>query len=154
MRKFSLLMVAVVLLTASCSEKKKPAMNPVGVWQNTTHWDNNAITLTVNPDSTMLFKAEKSFCPGTKFFVSWGKWHIENDTILVMEQFTDGRKKDLGELFPELVQTQRDSSNVIGLSLSARLVLRDSLIHDLNPDGTASMERYYRKTSEIPSKAQ
>jgi hypothetical protein len=154
MRKFSLWLVVITFSAVSCSEKKKPALNPVGVWQNTTHWDNNAITLTVNPDSTMLFKAEKSFCPGTKFFVSWGKWHIENDTILVMEQFTDGRKKDLGELFPELIQTQRDSGNVIGLALSARLIIGDSLIHDVNPDGSASTERVYRKTSEIPAKAQ
>lgn len=141
---------AFFLLTvfSSCSERKKE-VDPVGVWQNTTHWDNNAITLTVRPDSMMLFKVEKSFCPGTKFFVAVGKWHIEQDSFLVMEQYADGRHYDLGELFPELVQTQADSHNVITLDVTARLIMRDSLIYDISPEGKATPEHVYRKTSTV-----
>lgn len=146
--RFVVLISIMLLLLVSCSERK-PEYNPVGVWQNTTHWDNNTITLTVRPDSVMLFKAEKSFCPGTKFFVAVGKWRIDQDSFLVMEQFTDGRHYELNELFPELVQTSKDSANVLTLDLSARLVMRDSMIYDLAPDGKAFTERAYRKTSDL-----
>lgn len=139
----------IAILMISCSERDKPKIDPVGVWENTTHWENNHITLTVRPDSTMLFKCEKSFCPGTKFFVSVGKWHIEKDSFLVMEQFTDSTHYELRDLFPELVQTQRDSNNVIILSVSAKLIMGDSLIYDITPEEKRVTEHAYRKTGEI-----
>lgn len=146
MRNIVLLTVPLLLLMA-CSERQ-PEVNPIGVWENTTHWENNAITLKVRPDSVMLFKAEKSFCPGTKFFVAAGKWHLEQDSFLVMDPFTDGRPVELQEYFPELMQSQKDSSNVIVLSINAKLLIRDSTIFDISPEGKAVTERNYRKTSE------
>lgn len=137
-----------LLLIASCSEREKPKPDPVGVWENTTHWENNAITLKVRPDSIMLFKAEKSFCPGTKFFVSIGKWHVEQDSFLVMEQISEDFVYDLQQYFPELMQTSRDSANVFALALTAKLIMRDSLLYDLSPEGGAAVERTYRKTSK------
>jgi hypothetical protein len=103
----------------------------------------------MRPDSMMLFKVEKSFCPGTKFFVSVGKWHIEQDSFLVMEQYTDGRHFELRELFPELVQTQQDSMNVNSISVSAKLIIADDVIYDVQPDGKRALERTYKKISEI-----
>lgn len=141
-----------LLFLASCEERveEKPKFNPVGVWENTTHWDNNHITLTVRPDSVMLFKVEKNFCPGTKFFVSVGEWHIEKDSLLIMEQFTDTSVHfELRELFPELVQTQKDSHNVITLGVSARLIMADSSLYDVDKNGKAARERSYRKTGEL-----
>lgn len=136
----------LLLLLVSCSERK-PEVNPIGVWENTTHWDNNAITLKVRPDSIMLFKAEKSFCPGTKFFVAAGKWHLEQDSFLVMDPFPDGRPIELQEYFPELMQSQKDSSNVILVAINARLIIRDSTIYDVNLEGKSVPERNYRRTS-------
>lgn len=140
--------VAMIALI-SCSERSKPKIDPIGVWENTTHWDNNHITLTVRPDSTMLFKAEKSFCPGTKFFVSVGKWHIEQDSFLVMEQFTDSTHYELRELFPELMQTQQDSNNVLVLGVTARLIMSDSVLFDITPEGKRVQEHQYKKTGSI-----
>lgn len=143
------LLFIIAIFIVSCSERDKPKMNPIGVWENTSHWDNNAITLKIYPDSTMSFKCVKSFCPGTKFFVSVGKWHIEQDSFLVMEQFTDSTHFELRELFPELVQTQADSNNVIALSISAKLIMTDSLIYDISPEGKRVWEHVYRKSEEI-----
>lgn len=141
--------VVCTVFLISCEEREKSKVDPVGVWENTTHWDNNHITLTVRPDSTMLFKCEKSFCPGTKFFVSVGKWHIEKDSFLVMEQFTDSTHFELRELFPELMQTQRDSNNVIVLAVSAKLIMGDSLLFDITPEQKRVLEHTYRKTREL-----
>lgn len=137
----------ITLFSVACSERQAE-IKPIGVWENTTHWDNNAITLKVRPDSVMLFKAEKMYCPGTKFFVAAGKWHIEQDSFLVMDPFTDGRTLELQEYFPELMQSHKDSANVIVLSVNAKLIIRDSLIYDMSPEGKAVRERTYRKTAE------
>ncbi|HTF02620.1 MAG TPA: hypothetical protein VK826_01290 [Bacteroidia bacterium] len=144
-----LVALLIVLAAVSCSERPPVTPNAVGVWQNTTQWENNLITLTIRPDSMMLFKVEKSFCPGTKFFVSVGKWHVEQDSILVMEQYTDGRHFELSELFPELVQTQKDSMNVISLEVTAKLIIANDVIYDLQSDGKRSPDRIYKKISEI-----
>jgi hypothetical protein len=149
MMRTGIAVLFIVLAATSCSERPTVAPNVVGVWQNTTRWDNNLITLTMRPDSMMLFKVEKSFCPGTKFFVSVGKWHIEQDSFLVMEQYTDGRHFELRELFPELVQTQQDSMNVNSISVSAKLIIADDVIYDVQPDGKRALERTYKKISEI-----
>lgn len=146
MRSLFTSLIAILCFT-SCSEKN-PEVKPIGTWDNTTHWDNNAITLKVRPDSIMLFKVEKSFCPGTKFFVAAGKWHIEQDSFLVMEPFTDGRPLELHEYFPELMQSHKDSANVIMLTVNAKLIIRDSIIYDVSPEGKAVPARTYRKTSE------
>jgi hypothetical protein len=139
---------AVVLLLASCSERSKPKVDPVGVWENRTIWDNNRITLTIRPDSTMLFKVEKSFCPGTKFFVAIGDWHIENDSLLIMEPVTDGRHYEIRDLFPELMQTKLDSNNVIALDISAKLIIADSSLYDISSEGKRVPEHSYGKISE------
>lgn len=140
-------------LLSACGERSdKPAktkIDPIGVWQNRVPWDNNRITLTVRPDSTMLFKVEKSFCPGTKFFVAIGDWHIEQDSLLVMTSITDGRHYEVRDLFPELMQTQRDSNNVIVLDVNAKLIMADSSFYDISPEGKAVPEHSYRKISEI-----
>src|ERR1044071_7214244 len=99
--------VVVILFLASCGNRH-PAVDPVGVWENTTHWGDNKITLTIRPDSVMLFKAERGYCPGQRYFVSVGKWHIENDSVLVMEELTDSTHFELAEIFPELVQGAKD----------------------------------------------
>lgn len=143
---FALFFIAAL---ASCTEREAEKVNPVGVWQNPTQWDNNLITITVRPDSVMMFKAEKSFCPGTKFFVSAGTWHIEQDSFLVMEPFTDGRKIDIGEYFPELVQSQKDSMNVLPLEVTARLLFNKDHIYDVQPDGKRSGERFYNRIGEV-----
>ena len=137
-----------VLLLASCAERDKPRVEPVGTWENTTHWDNNKITLTIRPDSTMLFKVEKSFCPGTKFFVAIGDWHIEHDTILVMEPITDGRHYEIRDVFPELTQIGKDSNNVISLEISARLIMADSSFYDIGENGKRVQTHNYRKISK------
>jgi hypothetical protein len=146
MRYFSI--IILVLTLVSCAERDKPKMEPIGVWENTTHWDNNKITLTVRPDSTMLFKVEKSFCPGTKFFVAIGDWHIENDSVLVMEPITDGRHYEIRDLFPELTQIGKDSNNVNALDVSARLIMADSLLYDIDANGKRVTEHSYRKSSK------
>ena len=137
------------LFFISCEERKEnKTMNPIGTWENVTPWDNNKITLTVRPDSTMLFKVEKSFCPGTKFFVSIGEWHMENDTVLIMEPITDGRHFEVRDLFPELLQTQKDSNNVIAMDISARLIVNDSSIYDISQNGQRVPEHRYHKISK------
>lgn len=144
----SLIAISLLILFASCSERDKPNVDPIGVWDNTTHWDNNKITLTVRDDSTMLFKCEKSFCPGTKFFVAIGDWHIENDSFLVMEPITDGRHFEIRDLFPELTQAGRDSNNVHSLDVSARLIMADSCLYDIDPNGKRVQEHCYKKTTK------
>lgn len=141
--------IFVALLFVACEERKehKPT-NPIGTWENVTPWDNNKITLTVRPDSTMLFKVEKSFCPGTKFFVSIGEWHMENDSILIMEPIVDGRHFEVRDLFPELLQTQKDSNNVIAMDISARLIVTDSSIYDISQNGQRVPEHRYHKISK------
>ncbi len=138
----------IIAALAGCDSKPKEIVSPIGVWQNPVQWDNNKITLTVRPDSVMMFKAEKSFCPGTKFFISIGKWHIEQDSFLVMEPFTDGRHYELHELFPELVQSQKDSMNVISLDVNAKLIFNKEHVYDVQPDGKRSPERFYNKIGE------
>lgn len=142
---------AVLIVTAfsSCTERPKEIASPIGVWQNPKQWDNNLITITVRPDSVMIFKAEKSFCPGTKFFVSAGTWHIEQDSFLVMESFTDGRTIDVNEYFPELVQSQKDSMNVLPLEVTARLLFDSDHIYDVQPDGKRSNERVYNRIGKV-----
>lgn len=147
MRSFAI-PALILLFATSCSEREKPAVNPVGVWENTTHWDNNKITLTVRPDSTMLFKVEKSFCPGTKFFVVIGDWHIEHDSMLVMEPITDGRHYEIYDLFPELRQIGKDSSNVHSLDVTAKLIMSDSSLYDIDANGKRVQEHRYLKISE------
>lgn len=144
--------VAVILAAlffVSCEERKETkTMDPIGTWENVTPWDNNKITLTVRPDSTMLFKVEKSFCPGTKFFVSIGEWHMEKDSILIMEPIADGRHFEVRDLFPELVQTQKDSNNVIAMDISARLIVKDSSIYDISQNGQRVPEHRYHRISK------
>jgi hypothetical protein len=143
-----LILLFAVILFASCSERDKPKVEPIGVWENTTHWDNNKITLTVREDSTMLFKVEKNFCPGTKFFVAVGDWHVENDSVLVMEPITDGRHYEIKDLFPELTQIGKDSNNVHALDVSARLIMADSCLYDLDANGKRFTEHAYRKVAK------
>jgi hypothetical protein len=129
----------------SCKEpvKKAASIDPKGKWESVLPWDNNTITLTVRPDSMILFKAKKLFCPGTKYFVSAGKWSIENDSFLVMKQYTDGRKYELKELFPELADIGSDSVNIIGLALEAKFILTKDSIYDMEPSGKRSKEKIY-----------
>lgn len=139
---FSLFFIGCILF--SCSEPpKKTAVDAKGKWENPLPWDNNFITLTVRPDSVMLFKAKKLFCPGTKYFVSAGKWHVENDTLLVMKKFTDGRKYELKDLFPELTHIGSDSVNIIGLDLEAKFILTKDTLFDMELNGKRSKEKYY-----------
>jgi hypothetical protein len=91
---------------------------------------------------------EKSFCPGTKFFVAIGDWHIENDSVLVMEPITDGRHYEIRDLFPELTQIGRDSNNVNALDVSARLIMADSSLYDIDADGKRVQAHSYRKASK------
>lgn len=144
MRYFAFVLAAVFFV--SCSDRDKPKIDPIGTWENTTHWDNNKITLTIRPDSTMLFKCEKSFCPGTKFFVAVGDWHIENDSLLVMKPITDGRHYEIRDLFPELTQIGKDSNNVHALDVTARLIMADSSLYDIDVNGKRVPEHRYRKT--------
>src|ERR1044071_427436 len=143
-------MIAISFFFVSCGQRNKPVVDPVGVWENTTHWGNNKITLKIRKDSIMLFKAERGYCPGQRYFVSAGKWHIEKDSILVMDQADDSTHFDLAEIFPELVQGAKDYNNVTVLTVSARLIIRDSLLYDVSPEGTAVPDRTYRKTTEDP----
>lgn len=144
MRTFILFLIPV-LLFISCQEevKKKEAIDPTGKWESVLPWDDNTITLTVRPDSVMLFKAKKLVFDGIKYFVSVGKWHVEQDSFLVMEQFTDGRKYDLDELFPELANIGSDTLNVIGLDLSAKFILTKDSIFDMENSGKRSKEKIY-----------
>src|SRR6187551_1055449 len=101
MRTFLFIFSAALLF--ACNEPaavKKEPIDAKGKWESVLPWDNNYITLTVRPDSIILFQAKKSFCPGTKYFVSAGKWQIENDSFLVMKRFTGGKKHTVKELFP------------------------------------------------------
>ena len=144
MRKFILFLLPALILI-SCGEevKKQAPVDPKGKWESALPWDNNIITLTVRPDSTMLFKAKKLFCPGTKYFVSAGKWHVENDSFLVMEQFTDGRKYELDDLFPELANIASDTLNIIGLQLNAKFILTKDSIYDIETSGKRSKDKIY-----------
>ena len=142
MRTFLVFFIPSLILFACNEEIKKERFDPTGRWESVLPWDNNTITLTVRPDSTMLFKAKKLFCPGTKYFVSAGKWSIENDSFLVMKQFTDGRRYELKELFPELA-VDSDSLNVIGLDLSAKFIITKDSLYDIEPDGKRSKEKIY-----------
>ncbi|MDQ3108767.1 MAG: hypothetical protein M3R17_02640 [Bacteroidota bacterium] len=135
-----------VLIFVSCKEEtKKDIPDPKGKWENPVAWDNNYITWTIRPDSVMLFKCKKLFCPGTKYFVSAGKWSIENDSILVMKKFTDGRKYDLKELFPELSTIGSDSFNIIGLDMEARLLLTKDSLYDIELTGKRSKQKVYAR---------
>jgi hypothetical protein len=132
------------LFFISCSEEvKKEKIDPTGRWESVLPWDNNTITLTVRPDSTMLFKVKKLVFNGIQYFVSVGKWHVENDTLLVMEQFTDGRKYEMNELFPELTNTGSDTLKVIGLELSAKFIITKDSLYDIEADGKRSKEKIY-----------
>ena len=144
-----LVALAIVLSLSACSERPGEKISPIGIWQNPIQWDNNLITLHVLPDSTMLFKVEKSFCPGTKFFVSQGKWHVEQDSFLVMEPFSDGRVLDVKATFPELAQLDKDSANILSIEVSARLLFDKDHVYDVQPDGKRSGERVYNKIKEL-----
>jgi hypothetical protein len=141
------LLFVIVITLASCGEPQQKPKDVIGVWQNVAIWDNNRITLTVRDDSTMLFKAEKSFCPGTKFFVAIGQWHIDHDT-LVMKPITDGRKFEIDDLFPELIQMRVDSSNVFALDIEAKLIIADSSLYDLSPEHKPNTEHRYHRISK------
>jgi hypothetical protein len=142
MRNFSLLFIAAVIFSCN-GPAKKPAMDATGTWSNPLPWDNNFITLIVRPDSVMLFKAKKLFCPGTKYFVSVGKWHMENDSLLVMNKFTDGRKYELKDIFPELTHLGSDSVNIVGLDMEAKFILTKDTLFDRELNGTRVKKRYY-----------
>jgi hypothetical protein len=140
--------IAAILLSAlffiSCGEEvKKDIPDPTGKWENPVKWDNNYITLTVRPDSVMLFHCKKLFCPGTKYFVAVGKWSIEDDSILVMKQFTDGRKYELKELFPELTTIGSDTANIIGLNMDARFIMTKDSLYDIETTGQRSKQKIY-----------
>jgi hypothetical protein len=142
MRIFFLLFIAVLLF--SCNEPvKKTTADPTGKWENPLPWDNNFITLTFRPDSVMLFKAKKLFCPGTKYFVAVGKWRMQNDSMVVMKKFTDGRKYELKDIFPELTHLGSDSVNVIGLDMEARFIVTKDTLYDVELNGTKSKTRHY-----------
>lgn len=139
----------IIVLLSACSERHvKP--DPIGVWENTSHWGDNKITLKIRKDSVMLFKAEHGYCPGQRYFISVGKWHIEQDSILIMDEFTDSLHFELGDIFPELVQGAKDYNNVTVLTVRAKLIMRDSLLYDVTPEGKAVNDRTYRKTAEDP----
>ncbi|HET6993302.1 MAG TPA: hypothetical protein VFJ43_18345 [Bacteroidia bacterium] len=128
----------------SCKEPaKKNPVNPIGIWESEVPWDNNDITVTVRPDSMILFKAKKIFCPGTKFFVSVGKWSVENDSFLVMKQHNFGKKFMVKELFPELEKTEEDSANVIGVDIEARFILTKDHLYDIETNGKRSKNKIY-----------
>jgi len=91
----------------------------------------------------MLFKAKKLFCPGTKYFVSVGKWHVENDSFLVMQQYKNGKHFELKDVFPELTKIQGDSNNVIALDIEARFLYTKDHLYDIEPDGKRSKKRIY-----------
>lgn len=137
--------ISFVLTIAACNPRH-PEFDPVGTWQNTTHWDGNVITLTMREDSVMLFKTEKTVNGTTRFLLACGTWHIEQDSFLVMDPGTKGVTCSMNEMFPEL--TQIPGENVSMLEVSARLIMRDSLIYDLKADGTAEPLHTYRKISQ------
>jgi hypothetical protein len=133
-----------VLIFISCNEEiKKDIPDPTGKWENPIKWDNNYITLTVRPDSVMLFKCKRLFCPGTKYFIAAGKWSIENDSILVMKQFTDGRKYELKEIFPELTTIGSDTANIIGFEMTAKFIMAKDSLYDIETSGQRSKEKIY-----------
>lgn len=145
MRLFAAFLFAA-LIVVSCNnepEKKTVAIDPTGKWESVMPWDNNTITLTVRPDSMILFKAKRLVFDGIKYFVSAGKWSIENDSFLVMKQYTDGRKYELKDLFPELDSIGADSTNVMGLDLSAKFILTKDSLYDIEPTGKRSKEKIY-----------
>lgn len=146
MMRYLLFFFSLALL-ASCGEPakeaaKKNGLDPIGGWHSHTSWENNDITLTVRPDSTMLFKCIKSFCPGNKYFVAIGKWHIEHDSILVMQKIT-GHKYEVRNLFPELTGPAADTLNVIALDIEAKFLMDADHLYDIEPNGKRSAARYY-----------
>lgn len=149
MRKILSSIAVSLFLFTGCAEKPKEKFSPIGVWQTHEAWDNNMITITVRPDSVMLFKVEKRFCPGTKYFVSVGKWHVEKDSVLSMEMFTDGRHYEIKDYFPELVQTRADSSNVLVLDMSAKLLFDKDHLYDMLPEGKRSGVKFYDRISDV-----
>jgi hypothetical protein len=145
MRIFSAFLFSTLLFISCNEEAKKNIPDPTGIWENPVKWDNNYITLTVRPDSIMLFKCKKLFCPGTKYFVSAGKWSIEKDSILVMKQFADGKKYELEELFPELANIGSDSANIIGLSIEAKFIMTKDSLYDIETTGQRSKAKIYAR---------
>ncbi len=143
MRTFLLLFLTTIFIFSCTEPAKKNLLDPKGKWESVMPWDNNTITLTLRPDSTILFKCKKLFCPGTKYFVSIGKWSVENDSFLLMKNFTDGRKYNVKDLFPELANIGSDSVNIVGLELEAKFILTKDTIYDLEPTGKRSKEKKY-----------
>lgn len=143
MRAFFAFLIPVLFLISCKEEVKKTKIDPTGRWESVLPWDDNTITLTVRKDSVILFKAKKLVFDGIQYFVSVGKWHVENDSFLVMEQFTDGRKYEMNELFPELTGTGIDSSKIAGLDLSAKFIITKDSIYDIETDGSRSKEKIY-----------
>ncbi|CAN5437730.1 hypothetical protein BH09BAC5_BH09BAC5_21360 [soil metagenome] len=143
MRNTFLISICALFFAACNTPVKKELPDPKGKWESMTPWDNNTITLTVRPDSTILFKAKKLFCPGTKYFISVGKWSIENDSFLVMKKFTDGRKYELKDIFPELTHIGSDSVNIVGLELEAKFILTKDSLYDIETSGKRSKEKIY-----------
>ena len=145
MRNLILFLIPALFVFSCKEETKKDLPDPKGKWESAIPWDNNTITLTVRPDSMILFKVKKLFCPGTKYFISAGKWHVENDSLLVMEQYNDGRKYDLDELFPELKDIGSDTVNVIGLDINAKFILTKDSLYDIEPTGKRSKDKIYMR---------
>jgi hypothetical protein len=139
--------IVTIIVLAACSNtqeaEKNVALNPTGVWKIHNIIENNEITLTIREDSVMLFKAKKTFCPGTKYFVGVGQWRIIQDSILIMTQFTDKRQYQLQDIFPELVQEQKDSANVVALDMEMKLIATKEHLFDIENGNTRSTLRFY-----------
>lgn len=145
MRAVFFVLAFVALIAVACNPRE-PEFNPVGVWQSTGVWNGNMTTLTVRQDSIMLFKTERTIDGTTRFIIATGNWGVEKDSFLIMEPGTNGVATTMNEMFPEL--TQIPGENITYVTMSARLIMRDSLIYDLKADGTAEPLHTYRKISQ------
>lgn len=152
MMRYSLILLLLIIVACNSEQKekeKKKSPELIGTWRSRAPWNNNTITLKVRPDSTILFKAQKDFCPGTKYFIAIGEWHIEKDSVLVFDQIQDTTRRYKGrDLFPELFVTA-DSMNVMALPVSsAKYVFHNGNLHNMGTKGEAVLAEVFDRIKE------
>jgi hypothetical protein len=150
MIRYSLIFLLLSIVACNSEQKEtKKLPELIGTWCSRTTWNNNTITLKVRPDSTILFKVQKDFCPGTKYFITIGEWHIEKDSVLVFDQIQDTTRRYKGrDLFPELF-VSADSINVMALPVSsAKYVFRNGNLHNMGTKGEAVLTEVFDRIKE------
>ena len=60
-----------------------------------------------------------------------------------MTQFTDKRQYQLQDIFPELVQEQKDSANVVALDMEMKLIATKDHLYDIENGNKRSTLRFY-----------